>query len=181
MVSQNAAATLLAFPFTAMQNDVDTVLESLCQRTLNITTGPPYHKILYSWRIAHGDFRGAAAVMYDRLQRLLNTSTSVYDPSDESLIENYLLLINVLACVDPDQAWLLAEAPAADSAQASLSSSGGPGSGGAHLGRKQKAGPKRKVVTLQDIRGEYQAELDRVAEVENGRFAFGGPEPMDVL
>lgn len=176
MVTQGQASTLLNFTFTTFQSEFDAVLEALCQRTLNIATGPPYHKILYSWRVSRGDFRGAASILYERLHRLLTTSSSVYDPEDESLIQNYLLLINILASVDPDQAWILAETP--------IVTDGNPfTSGSTQLAKgKPLSTPKRRVITLDDIRKEYQAELDRVAEVENGRFAFGGgTEPMDVL
>ena len=72
----------------------------------------------------------------------------------QHVLNAYLALINVLACVEKSQAWVLAE-----------------GGGG---------GKKRRVVTLDDVRGEYQGELDRVAAIESGRFAFVGGE-MDVL
>lgn len=48
-------------------------------------------------------------------------------------------------------------------------------------------GKKRKLVTIKDVRKEYQDELDRRSMIENGRFGFGyadsggeGDE-MDVL
>lgn len=75
----------------------------------------------------------------------------------QPVLNAYLALINVLACVEKSQAWILADT-------------------GAEEGRK------RRVVTLDDVRGEYQGELDRLAAIESGRFAFvGDGGEMDVL
>jgi len=65
------------------------------------------------------------------------------------------MLINTLACCGKDEGWILAPV-------------------------EGQGGPKRKIVTLEDVRREYQAELDRRSEIVQGRFAFGG-EAMDVL
>lgn len=45
---------------------------------------------------------------------------------------------------------------------------------------------KRKLVTIKDVRKDYQDELDRRSMIENGRFGFGytdscGGDEMDVL
>jgi len=41
---------------------------------------------------------------------------------------------------------------------------------------------KRRIVTIEDIRREYQEELDRLAALEQGKFAFAGNgDAMDVL
>lgn len=47
-------------------------------------------------------------------------------------------------------------------------------------------GRNRKLVTIKDVRKEYQDELDRRSMIENGRFGFGyadsgGGDEMDVL
>ena len=80
----------------------------------------------------------------------------------ESVIEGYLAVINLLACAR--ESWVLV----------GVDDAGKTGSGG-----------KRKVVTLKDIRKEYQDELDRMSMLENGRFGFGyangAEDGMDVL
>ena len=78
------------------------------------------------------------------------------------------MLINTLASVQPDQAWILAEQRVDENAI-----TWGIG--------KAKGILKRRVVTLEDLRKEYQAELDRVSAMENGQFAFTGGDEMDVL
>jgi len=37
------------------------------------------------------------------------------------------------------------------------------------------------VVTLDDVRRSFQAELDRIAAIQNDQFAFVGGDEMDVL
>lgn len=78
------------------------------------------------------------------------------------------MLINSLACVGPDQAWILSEC---------------------HVdgGRRSSTGEerKRKVVTLADLRREYADELDRIAAIENDQFGImevdNGGEDGDVM
>ncbi|KAF2761656.1 hypothetical protein EJ05DRAFT_507300 [Pseudovirgaria hyperparasitica] len=169
MTTQSQSAALLRLPLATLSTEVDTVLESLCHKTLNISSGPPYHKILYAYRISRDDFRGAASILYERLQRLQSSSTS----TDEALTQGYLILINTLASVSPDQAWIFAEGKVEDG--------GIFGGGSARLGKAREA-PKRRILTLDDIRREYEAELDRQSALENGRFAFGEePEPMELM
>jgi hypothetical protein len=170
MVGQWQVAALLKFPFVGLSNDVDNILASLCQKTLNLASGPPYHQILYSFRISRNNFRGAASILYERLQRLKTTSSKIHDPADESLIQCYLMIINTLSSVGKDDAYILADQKVEE---------GGPPQWG--LGKAKKL-LKRQIVTLDTLRKEYQAELDRVAAIEGGQFPFVDPtEDMDIL
>jgi hypothetical protein len=165
MVSQQQAAQLLRFPFVDVADEVDDILSSLCQKTLNLSSGPPYHQILYSFRIRRNNFRGAASVMHERLQRLKSTSSKHHDPGDES----YLMIINTLSSVRKEDAYILADQKVDGS---------GPPQWGIGQGKKLL---KRQIVTLDSLRKEYQAELDRVAAIEGGQFPFVEAEEMDVL
>lgn len=185
MIAASHTPHLLRLPFAndpALLHHLDSTLASLAAKTIDLEHGPRYHTALYAWRLARNDFRGAAAVLHQRLQRLQASSTSTAstnskanadtppsasagltaDPSSataqtQPVLNAYLALINVLACVEKSQAWILAD------------------TGG-------EEGMKRRVVTLDDVRGEYQGELDRVAAMESGRFAFvGDGAEMDVL
>lgn len=79
--------------------------------------------------------------------------------------DSYLAVINLLACAGKENDWVLSE---------------GDGGGlkmGAHAVKE-----KRKVVTIHDVRRDYQSELDRRSIIESGRFGFvGGGEEMDML
>lgn len=170
MISQSQAAELLKFPFVGLADDVDAILSSLCQKTLNLASGPPYHQILYSFRISRNNFRGAASILHERLQRLKTTSSKIHDPADESLMQCYLMIINSLSSVSKEDAYILAEHKI---------EGGGPPQWAIGQGKKLL---KRQIVTLDTLRKEYQAELDRVAAIESGQFPFvEAADEMDIL
>ena len=171
MVAQSQTTELLKFPFVGLTDSVDTILTSLCQKTLNIASGPPYHQILYSFRISRNNFRGAASILHERLQRLKTTSTKIHDPADESLTQCYLMIINTLSSVSKEDAYILAEQR--------IEATGGPPQWGIGQGKKLL---KRQIITLDTLRKEYQAELDRIAAIESGQFPFVDPvDDMDIL
>ncbi|KAF3053214.1 hypothetical protein E8E11_011768 [Didymella keratinophila] len=170
MVGQSQAAALLKFPFVGLADDVDTILSSLCHKILNIGTGPPYHQILYSFRISRNNFRGAASILYERLQRLKTTSSKFQDPANDSLIQSYLMIINTLSSVAKEDAYILADQKIDETAPPQWG-----------LGKAKKL-LKRQIVTLDTLRKEYQAELDRIAAIESGQFPFVDPQDdMDIL
>ena len=157
--------SLLALPFTEeMAAEADTILAALARKELNTnsrSTPKPAYQILYAFRTARSDFRGAAEILYAYLSSLrASDSLAVQDPENETLVQAYLLLINTMACCGESDAWVLAE-------------------GDAEKGRK------RRLVTLGDVRREYTAEMDRRSEMLLGRFGVVGGagvgEAMDVL
>lgn len=88
--------------------------------------------------------------------------------------------MNVLSCVEKENAWILAEQTEEErEARVEEARKRGKGAGGAQ--KKVELGPRRQVVSLEDVRREYQEELDRVAMVGAGRFAFGEGDEMDVF
>jgi hypothetical protein len=167
MVQQSQSNHLLKFPFGMLCSTVDEILSSLCHKTLNITSGPPYHQILYAFRISRHDFRGAASILYDRLQRLKSGSGKAHDPANESMVQCYILIINTLSLVSEEEAYILAEQRLDES--------------GWGLGKGKKL-LKRHIVTLETLRKEYAAELDRVAAIEHGQYPFvEAADEMDIL
>src|SRR5947207_2914138 len=110
MCEQNAAQCLLSFPFIGLHSEVDEALVQKCTTTFNPNSGVQYHKVLYAWRIKRGDFRGAAAVLHERLQRLQSSGiVPKIGKCETPITQGYLALINVLASVDDKQAWILSE------------------------------------------------------------------------
>jgi hypothetical protein len=164
-VKQDAVPDLLALPFedVNLTPEADAILYAFARKGLASGTAgsPPYYQILYAFRTQRSDFRGAAGILYEQLQRLLQTyhEHGMQDPEDETLLEAYVLLINTLACCGKDDAWLLAEP----------------------VEEVQGEGKKRRLVTIDEVRKEYGAELDRRSDVLQGRFALVGGDAMDVF
>ncbi|KAJ2987504.1 hypothetical protein NUW58_g4468 [Xylaria curta] len=163
-------AELMQLPFPGLQGAVDEILARKCQDTVDVVTGVPYHQILYSWRIKRNDYRGAAAILLDRIQKLRQLGEgdqfTSEDVLDTVITRQYLMLINVLSCVEQKQAWVTAEAFPR------------PPTG---TGKGTPDGGKRRVVTLADIRKEYQDELDRIAAIQNNQFGFAADDEMEIL
>lgn len=111
----------------------------------------------------------AATVLYERLQKLQTANVGSTDPNSRTVTDGYLALINVLSCVDEEQAWIL-------STQREEVESTGGGTGGAKRVRlgdgevKVSSVQRRKVLTLGDIRSGYQTEVERVGLLLNGGF-----------
>ncbi|KAH9891537.1 nucleoporin Nup120/160-domain-containing protein [Xylariomycetidae sp. FL2044] len=162
----NAEFVELSFP--GLQNAVDEILEQRCHNTVDVITGVPYHQILYAWRIKRNDFRGAAAILLDRITKLRQLGEGDQwtgdDVLDTAVTRQYLVLINVLSCVEQKQAWIATEDPPQQ----------------ANSG-KATTGSKRRVVTLADIRKEYQNELDRIAAIQNNQFGLAADDEMEIL
>jgi nuclear pore complex protein Nup160 len=58
MVAQHEGERLCAYPWVGLQDEVDEALDFKCQHTLDVSVGPPFHQVLYAWRIRRGDYRG---------------------------------------------------------------------------------------------------------------------------
>ncbi|KAH6898890.1 nucleoporin Nup120/160-domain-containing protein [Thelonectria olida] len=150
---------LVALPFPGMQQDVDNLLSQRSKATMDIVDGFPYHQVLYSWRIKHNNYRGAATVLLDRIKKLRSAGEGDEvmgdDILDTPITRQYLLLINALSCVELKQAWIYDE--------------------------PTDAVGKRKVVSLADIRKQYQDELDRIAAIHNNQFGFEVDDVMEIV
>lgn len=114
--------------------------------------------MLAAWRLHHHEFRGAAAALLPPLQ----AAQARAKRGDDGLEDQYLAVINLLACAGEGNGWVLSE-----------DASGGEG----------KGKRKRKIVEVGDVRALYQRELDRRSVIEGGRFGFvgAGGDEMDVL
>lgn len=161
MCESNAARHLVALPFIGLHKHVDDVLVERCQAIVDVEKGVQYHKILYAWRIQRNDYRGAALVSHDRLETLQKGREDSHAKAS-AVTGQFVALINALSCVDPKQAWILAESVPAKSAI-----------GKSSIGTRGTQPAKRRLITLQDVRKAYQAELDRQAAIDHGQFAFG--------
>ncbi|QIX02526.1 hypothetical protein AMS68_008043 [Peltaster fructicola] len=153
----------LPFDETAIEVVDAILLKSAKKNAIVGASMRPAQQILYAFRTKHGDYRGAAQVLHDHLERLrYHNRRGRHDPEDETLLKAYLILINTLACCGEGEEWLLAEPV-----------------DGIHI-----ADTRRQLVTLEDVRRQYVAELDKRSDLQHGRFPLIGgdnDDEMDVL
>lgn len=178
IVRQIQALPLSSHPH--LVQSIDSHLSSLArkQTTLPTTGGlffstssnTDYLSILHALRVSRKDYRGAVAVLFDRLRIIQKSGRARNDPQATSLRHALLALINTLTCVKDDEAYIIAD------------SSEDPRIGGTarkrlHEKDDETTGPARKrtrvIVTLDDLRREYQKVLDRCSRIERGDFEFG--------
>lgn len=129
-----------------------------------------YLSILHALRLSRNDYRGAMSTLFDRLRIIQKSGRARSDPQATSLRHALLALINAMTCVSEDEAFIVADA-AED-----------PRIGGKSLKRLRPADDTidensakkrtRIVVTLDDLRREYQNVLDRCSRIERGDFEF---------
>jgi nuclear pore complex protein Nup160 len=94
-----------------------------------VETSPDYNRILQAYRIARNDYRGAAEIAYRNVQRLRNARDAPSlalahkgkdrdesrppveedDAESKEIRHELLSLINLLACVDKSEAYILVE------------------------------------------------------------------------
>ncbi|KAI9893521.1 MAG: hypothetical protein M1814_006317 [Vezdaea aestivalis] len=167
LVTTSRISLLLSLPFLDLQPQVDAILASKCHTTLSLNAGPSWHRVLFYWRKKHGDFRGAAEVLYELLSRMRNAG-------DETVVDVYVLLISTLMAVGEGEAWILSEGT-----QAGEEPFGGLPKKNVLTSSSGKEKGRRKLVTLEDVKREYHQELDRLATIESGDFPFGDSEEME--
>lgn len=126
-----------------------------------------YWKILYALRVNRQDYRGGVSLLMNRLHLVKKSSQAKNDPQATALRHTLLALINALSCVAPDEAYILTPVNenSANSKNIQRDSEGRD----LETGWKPR---KRIIVTLEDLRREYQQLLDRCSRIERGDFDF---------
>lgn len=159
--------TLLSLPFPPpLIPHIDTflALKSASAPLLTNTSekSPAYHTLLSAFRLKNNDHRGAAAALWERLQRILSNRAARAKEGDANIEQSYLAIINLLACAGGDAGggWVLSggwDESACDEDDV------------AAVG----TGEERKVVTIGDVRKGWQGELERRSVLVGGRWGFG--------
>lgn len=103
------AKRLASFPCTGFTDLIDSTMETKARNMLDVRSRPAWHKLLYAFRVQHRDFRGAASIIYHRVQFLQNRShVTGFNVTDHlEVTEGYLLIINALSCVAEQNAWII--------------------------------------------------------------------------
>ncbi|KIW82701.1 hypothetical protein Z517_05728 [Fonsecaea pedrosoi CBS 271.37] len=130
-----------------------------------------YLSVMHALRISQHDYRGAVTVLYDRLKLIRKSGRARHDPKATALRHVLLALINLMACMAPDEAYILAETE--DSTAANRSQTSAEDINVQNDEQMMKMSKRRRVIiTLEDLRKEYQAILDRCSRIERGDFDF---------
>ena len=147
----------------------------LSSRTWARDHGMDYLKILYALRVGRQDYRGASCLLMDRLHLIKKSSQARNDPRATVLRHTLLGLINTLSCVAPEEAYIVT--PIRESMADTISVHRDAEGRDMETGWKPR---KRTIITLEDLRQEYQHLLDRCSRIERGEFGFGaGTEDED--
>ena len=101
IVSTSQTPLLLSLPSPILHPIIDSLLAEKASKQVDTHSTPSYHKLLASFRIARNDFRGAASTLLERLVRVKNNG--------QEGKEEYLALMNVLACVGEEEGWVFGE------------------------------------------------------------------------
>lgn len=122
--------------------------------------------MLYTLRVSQKNHGGTVSVLYDRLRLLRKSSRVRNDPQATALRHILLALINLMASVSPEEAYIIVDV---DDQKRSERDSHTEDQTTESLQMNKR---RRVVVTLEDLKREYQDVLDRCSRVERGDFDF---------
>lgn len=202
--TRDAITELQSLPWSlhpTLAAELDQQLNVLARKQKSITStgasnssGIDYLQIVHALRLAQGDYRGAVLALYDRLKLVQRQGKNRSDPHATAIRHALLALINVMTCVPKDEAYIITEADEESAAVQQGNRSKGKGTApngngddvemqdaaqtdlntnGAGGARKKR---RRIIITLADLRRQYQQVLDRCARVERGDFGFSDDE-----
>ena len=130
-----------------------------------------YLAIMHAIRISQKDYRGAVSVLYDRLRLIRQSGRARHDPQGTALRHALLSLINLMSCVEPDEAYILVEVDDQNPRHNGVYSEENPHRRDDEDDLKMTK-RRRVIVTLDDVRKEYQTLLDKCSRIERGDFDF---------
>ncbi|EPX71247.1 nucleoporin Nup120 [Schizosaccharomyces octosporus yFS286] len=135
---------LIDYSMPSLQDEVDSILEKRSFQMIDVRSQPCWYNVLYSWRLKNQNYRDAAAIIYEKVLRLLSSDSFKKDQETE-ILENYLVVLNALKLLDPEEAWMLVT----DVSKITT-------------GIEQTYFPQR-LVTLDNVSMEYEAHLQNIA------------------
>jgi nuclear pore complex protein Nup160 len=130
-----------------------------------------YSSIMHAISLSQQDYRRAVTVLYDRLKAIRKSGRARHDPRGTALRHVLLALINLMACVAPEEAYIIVEIEDQKTAASGVN-------GEDHANTRSESDDlqmkkrRRVVITLDDLRKEYQAVLDKCSRIERGDFDF---------
>jgi nuclear pore complex protein Nup160 len=177
----SAVRVLQSLPWAAyphLARHMEQHLTSLSKvQSLPTISAPAHNKLdylaaMHAIRVAQKDYRGAVTVLHDRLRMIRKSGRARHDPQGTALRQVLLALINLMACVKPEEAYILVDVEDQPPAQQESSSNRGDAATVPDSDELRMKKRRRVIVTLDDLRKEYQAVLDKCSRIERGDFDF---------
>lgn len=165
---------------------VDKTLSDLAHQEQFTTKGSPSSQIeraisllnvLHAWRLGQKDYCGAVQVLLQQMKLVKQLLDARSDEDALDLRNMLLAAINALACAPDDEAYVLTYSenayPVEDATEAT-------GVDDTIEGQPAKFKPTpQAVLTLRELRRDYQNLLDRHSRIERGDFDFAMDEDTD--
>ncbi|EPY53551.1 nucleoporin Nup120 [Schizosaccharomyces cryophilus OY26] len=143
---------LIDYSMPSLQDEVDTILEKKSFQMIDVRCQPCWYNILYSWRLKNQNYRDAAAIIYEKLLRLVSFDGFKKEQETE-ILESYLIVLNALKLLDREEAWMLV------TDVSKLTND------------KELRYFPQKLVTLDNVLVEYEAHLQNVARNVTSQFS----------
>lgn len=170
-------------PHLAQQLDQHLVSLSKTQTTTgsrnsewpSATSAIDYLDIVHAIRVSQQDYRGAVTILFDKLRLIQRSARARHDPQATALRQVLLALINAMACVAPEEAYILVDQDTKPQGRFPQTSGNDTTMTGAddHNEEESRLNKRRRIiVTLEDLRKEYQQVLDKCSRIERGDFDF---------
>ena len=108
MCEANEVGRFNSFGFVGLQKEVEELLKFKAKHSDPLRP-PNYNQVLYSWHVTRGDYRSAAAVMYDQAKKLAVSRHPSHLTISDVVVKqarSYLAAINALSLLDEKQAWI---------------------------------------------------------------------------
>ncbi|ODV89038.1 hypothetical protein CANCADRAFT_133108 [Tortispora caseinolytica NRRL Y-17796] len=152
---------LCDYPFIGVQEEVDRILSARAES--DISTADYYYKVLFGFRMVHGDVRRAGEALYLHIQNMRAQFSAADELSgkDVEITQCYLILINTLETLVNEDPWIVVKSLTTRNNGASKRTKGVYG---------DQALSETRVLTLDDIQNEYSKEISRMEHLLGKRI-----------
>lgn len=166
--------------YPRLGRQVDQHLSSLAQKQKYVMTGKnksfpmgghvDYLRLVHAIRLSQNDYRGAVSALFDQLKLIKRSGRARNDPQSTEIRRALLALINAMTCIAPEEAYILAEV---DDELPNLTSAHSEDMEMKDADDSTKSRKRRRIIiTLDDLRRDYQQLLDKCSRIERGDFEF---------
>ncbi|BFZ57210.1 hypothetical protein PYCC9005_004261 [Savitreella phatthalungensis] len=161
LCEQGHAHELTSVSDPELIDEIDRELEVQALSMLDVRAPTRYHKLLSGLRMLRGQPRAAATILYQRLQALQNRSRlHGFNTADHlEITEDYLAVLTILRCMSEREAWIIVGSREWRKDGEDEPESKRQRHEGTSGEKAVNVGVVRKLLSIDDIKREYNAEL----------------------